>query len=306
MTDMVMRRRWTVGGIPLAALGLAVLVAGAGLNARSAAAQGAPAPTGQGVDARCTTPNDRACIDWSRQMAIAVGTGVPAGFATTPGQKNVTALRAARLDAARNLLELIRGVNITSDSTMQSAMVSNDQVRSSVEGSLNSIREVGTPKYFSDGSIQVRLEASLRQIVPPDLYLGAPQQIGGPGSAPPGPSTVSAGAAYTGLIVDGQGTGVTPAMSPKIYDPDGNEVYGSSYVSRDFAISQGIVGYVKSVDQARDTDRVKGNPALVKAIAAKGPSKSDLVISKEDAATLRDLAKQQTFLREARVMIVLD
>jgi hypothetical protein len=305
MTDKVMRRCRSLGWIPLAALGLMALAAGAGVNPRSAAAQGTTAPTGQGVDANCTTPNDRACIDWSRQVAIAVGTGVPAGFATTAGQKNVTALRSARLDAARNLLELIRGVNVTSDSTMQSAMVANDQVRSSVEGSLNSIREVGQPKYFSDGSIQVRLEASLRQIIPPDLYLGAPQQIGGPGSAPPAP-TVSGGTAYTGLIVDATGTGVTPAMSPKIYDPDGNEVYGSAYVSRDFAISQGIVGYVKSVDQARDTDRVKGNPALVKAIAAKGPSKSDLVVSKEDAATLRDLAKQQTFLREARVMIVLD
>jgi hypothetical protein len=277
-----------------------VAVGGLGFNAPVALAQ----QSGQGVDAKCTTPDDRACIDWNRQVAMAVGTGVPASFATTAGQKNVTALRAARLDAARNLLELMRGVNITSDSSLQQAMVSSDQVRTSVEGALNSIREVGNPKYFSDGSIQVRLEASLRQVIPPDLYLGAPQQIGGPTSAAPTP--VSTGSSYTGLIIDGKGTGVTPAMAPKIYDPEGKEVYGSSYVSRDFAISQGIVGYVKSVDQAKETDRVKGNPAVVKALEAKGPNKSDLVISKEDAAALRDMAKQQTFLREARVMIVLD
>ena len=313
MTNRLTCRSWSSACIPLAALGLAALLAGAGLNARTAAAQVAPAQTaepqrGLGGNAGCTTPDERACIDWSRQVAIAVGTGVPAGFATTAGQKNVTALRAARLDAARNLLELIQGVNLTSDSSLQQAMVASDQVRTSVEGSLNSIREVGNPKYFSDGSIQVRLEASLRQIIPPDLYLGPPQELGAPGSsaAAPAPSNVNAGAAYTGLIVDARGTGVTPCMSPKIYDPDGNEVYGSAYVSRDFAISQGIVGYVKSVDQAQGTDRVKGNPALVKAIAVKGPNKSDLVISKEDAATLRQLAQQQTFLREARVMIVLD
>ena len=150
----------------------------------------------------------------------------------------------------------------------------------------------------------MRLEASLRQVIPPDVYLGAPTQIGGP-TAPP-VSNVSPGSAYTGLIIDAKGTGVTPAMSPKIYDPDGKEVYGSAYVSRDFAISQGIVGYVKSVDQARDTDRVKGNPAVIKALQSKGPNKSDLVISKEDAATLRDLSQTQTFMREARVMIVLD
>jgi hypothetical protein len=95
-------------------------------------------------------------------------------------------------------------------------------------------------------------------------------------------------------------------MSPKIYDPEGKEVYGSAYVSREFAIQQGIVGYVKTVDQARENDRVKGNPAVVKAVSAKGPSKADLVLSKEDAEQLKTLSQQQTFMREARVMIVLD
>ncbi len=291
--DKVLRRWLGIAAVPIA-VGLLLAIAPAPETAR---AQGSP-PQG----AQCTTPNDRACIDWSRQVAIAVGMGVPSSSSTNPGMKNVTALRAARLDGARNLLELIRGVNISSDTTMSQAMVSNDQVRSSVEGTLNSIREVGQPKYFSDGSIQIRLEASLLQIVPPDLYLGAP----GSGPPPPMPSGVSAGTAYTGLIVDGRGTGVTPAMSPKIYDPEGKEVYGSAYVSREFAIQQGIVGYVKTVDQARENDRVKGNPAVVKAVSAKGPSKADLVLSKEDAEQLKTLSQQQTFMREARVMIVLD
>ena len=291
------RHGWGFAAVLLAAGGLMSL-------AMASAPRTAGAQAGQSVDVACTTPNDRACIDWTRQVAIAVGTGVPASFATTAGQKNVTALRAARLDAARNLLELIRGVNITSDSSMQQAMVSSDQVRTSIEGALNGIREVGNPKYFSDGSVQVRLEASLRQIIPPDLYLG-PQEVTAP-SAPTASAPVSGGTVYTGLIVDARGTGVTPAMSPNVYYPEGKEVYGSAYVSREFAISQGIVGYVKTVDQARQSDRVKGNPALVKAISAKGSNKSDLVVSKEDAETLRTLSQQETFMREARVMIVLD
>jgi len=308
MTEMHSRRGWGFAPVILATGGLMLLAAAAA--PRLAGAQGLPPPPpGQPVDNSCTTPNDRACVDWTRQVAIAVGMGVPAGFATTAGQKNVTALRAARLDAARNLLELIRGVNISSDSSLQQAMVSSDQVRTSIEGALNGIREVGNPKYYSDGSVQVRLEANLRQVIPPELYLG-PQEIAGPNAppagAPPAPSNVTASAVYTGLIIDGRGTGVTPCMSPKIYDPEGKEVYGSAYVSRDFAISQGIVGYVKSVDQARESDRIKGNPALVKAVSAKGPSKSDLVLSKEDSETLRTLSQQQTFMREARVMIVLD
>ncbi|HEX7928575.1 MAG TPA: hypothetical protein VF678_13360, partial [bacterium] len=260
--------------------------------------------SGQGIDARCTKPDDRACIDWERQVAIAVGTGAPASWAQNAAQKNISAERAARLDAARNLLELIKGVALTSDSTVSQSMVANDAVNTSIQGELNSIRSVDRPKYFSDGSVQVKLEASLRQVVPAELYAGPPRELGAP--APAGGAPVSTSTAYTGLVLDARGLGVNPAMSPKVYDPDGREVYGSAFVSRDFAVSQGIVGYVKSVEQAQQTDRVKGNPAVVKVVEAKGPNKADLVVSKDDAERLRTLSQQQTFLREARVLIVVD
>jgi hypothetical protein len=259
--------------------------------------------SGQGIDARCTKPDDRACIDWERQVAIAVGTGAPASWAQNAAQKNISAERAARLDAARNLLELIKGVALTSDSTVSQSMVANDAVNTSIQGELNSIRAVDRPKYFSDGSVQVKLEASLRQVIPTELYAGAPRELGAP---PPAGSSVSTGTNYTGLVVDARGLGVSPAMSPKVYDPDGREVYGSAFVSREFAVSQGVVGYVKSVEAAQQTDRVKGNPAVVKAVEAKGPNKADLVVSKDDAEKLRTLSQQQTFMREARVMIVVD
>jgi hypothetical protein len=60
------------------------------------------------------------------------------------------------------------------------------------------------------------------------------------------------------------------------------------------------------MEQARQSDRVQGNPAVVKAVEAKGANKADLVLSQADADALRTLAQQQTFLREARVMVVLD
>jgi hypothetical protein len=54
------------------------------------------------------------------------------------------------------------------------------------------------------------------------------------------------------------------------------------------------------------TDRVKGSPAVVKAVEAKGANKADLVVSKADADMLRAVSQKQTFLSEGRVMIVLD
>jgi hypothetical protein len=259
------------------------------------------------IDPRCTQAGTQACVDWTNGLAIAIGTGAPATWAQTAAQKNISATRAARLDAARNLLELIKGINLTAASNVQGAMVANDQVSSSIQGRLNGIRPVEAPRYFSDGSVQVKLEANLREVVPEELYAqaGPPQPIGAPTGSPAG-SALNTQAAYTGLIIDARGTGVQPAMAPKIYDPQNREVYGSAYVSREFAVSQGMVGYAKSVEQASQSDRVKGNPAVVKAVKAEGANKADLELSQSDADALRTLAQQQTFLREARVMIVLD
>ena len=268
----------------------------------------------QSLDARCTQPGETSCIDWNAGIAIALGTGAPAAWAKNAAQKNISASRAARLDAARNLLELIKGINVSSSTTMQQAMVSNDTVQTQIEGKLHSIRMVGQPKYFSDGSIRVKLETALREIIPQDLVLGIsagpPRLLEAPSSQPlrggaPG-GGLNPQQSYTGLVIDARGTGVVPALSPKVFDQQGREVYGSAFVSREFAISQGMVGYVKTVEAAVKTDRVAGNPAVIKAIEAKGANQSDLVISQKDADSLRAIAQTQKFLQESRVMVVLD
>ncbi len=260
------------------------------------------------IDARCTQPSEQACVDWNNGLAIAVGTGAPATWAKTAAQKNISATRAARLDAARNLMELIKGVHLNTATDIQGAMVANDTVQTSIQGRLFGIRPAERPRYFSDGSVQVKLEARLREIIPEGLYLdsqGPPRELGGPLGSPAG-SPLNTSQAYTGLIIDARGTGIQPAVAPKVYDPQEREVYGSAYVSREFAVSQGMVGYVKSIEAASATDRVRGNPAVIKAEQAVGANKADVVISQADADALRAIAQQQTFLREARVMIVLD
>ncbi len=263
----------------------------------------------KGMEVACTTPDDNACIDWNKGVAYALGTGAPpagAGAASNP-----MARRAAKIDAARNLVELIQGVNLDSNSTVKNMMLENDTVNISVSGILRSLREVGAPKYFSDRTVQVKVAASLRSVIPQEAVLGPntgpPRLLEAPSSLPPvSAAGISLAQVYSGLVIDARGTGVLPAMSPKIFDPDGREVYGSAYVSREWAVSQGVVGYVKSVDAAVKTDRVKGSPAVIKATEAKGAHRADLVISKDDAEMLRALSQKQKFLSEGRVMIVLD
>ena len=109
---------------------------------------------------------------------------------------------------------------------------------------------------------------------------------------------------YTGLIFDAQRLAFTPSASVKVLDEDGREVYGSAYVSKDWAEKQGIVSYVKDMDQAKANQRVAGNPLVIKAIKVTGPNNKDLVISNDDARRVRDLAKHLNFLDAAKVVII--
>jgi len=120
---------------------------------------------------------------------------------------------------------------------------------------------------------------------------------------------ISAGAlysqtVYTGLIFDAQSSSFIPSASIKILDEDGREVYGSAYVSKEWAEKQGIVGYAKTVDDAKANQRVAGTPLIIKAMKATGPNNKDLVISNEDARKVRDLSKNINFLDKAKVMVV--
>ena len=109
---------------------------------------------------------------------------------------------------------------------------------------------------------------------------------------------------YTGLIFDAQSLTFTPSGSVKILDEDGREVYGSAYVSKDWADKHGIVGYAKTLDQAKVNQRVAGNPLVIKAVRVTGPNNKDLVISNDDARRVRDLAKHLNFLDAAKVVII--
>jgi hypothetical protein len=109
---------------------------------------------------------------------------------------------------------------------------------------------------------------------------------------------------YTGLIFDAQNLTFTPSASVKILDEDGREIYGSAYVSKDWAEKHGIVSYVRDLAQAKANQRVAGNPLVIKAIRVTGPNNKDLVISNDDARRVRDLAKHLNFLDAAKVVII--
>ncbi len=90
---------------------------------------------------------------WTAAVVSAVGSGIPPeGVTGTEGK--LMAVRAAELDARRNLLEKVYGVKIDAQTTVQDYVVQNDQVRAQVESFLAGA-QMSEPRYLADGSVEV-------------------------------------------------------------------------------------------------------------------------------------------------------
>ncbi|MBI4745545.1 MAG: LPP20 family lipoprotein [Deltaproteobacteria bacterium] len=237
-------------------------------------------------------------VNWSANVIRSVGSGAPNPEAPNVAVARLGAERAAKLDAMRNLLETVKGVRIDSQTSVVNFTTQSDVINSRVEGTVKGARVVKT-KYLSDGGVEVIIEVPITGGLADTVY-GNLTDLGS-AAVPKAGSPV-----YTGLIIDAKGTGARPAMSPKILDEDGKEVYGSAYVSREFAIKQGIVGYAKDVNAAKQNERVTANPIVVKGLKTTGSGGSDIVISNADAAGLRDVSKNLSFLEQTRVLVVVD
>ena len=262
-------------------------------------------------------------VNWSAGYIEAVGIGAPPDRSIGKINARPMALRAAKVDAYRNILEIAKGVQVDARTTVRDFTVESDVVNTQVEGLVKGAQVVDQ-QYMSDGTVEVRLRmplyGNLSQIVvplaiekrkavpPPAPVAPAPAAPATPVpavTAPPAPPAPVA-AVYTGLVIDARTIGARPAMSPRIYDEDGKEVYGSANVDREYAVQQGMSGYARDLTSAQSNQRVTANPVTVKALKTGGAGKSDLVISNADAGQIRASAENASFMKKCRVMIVLD
>lgn len=247
---------------------------------------------------------DKGIINYEDGYVEAVGVGAPPERYMGKPNARPMALRAAQVDAYRNLLEIVQGVRIDSNTVVRDFMTESDVIRASVEGLVKGSK-VMNKEYLSDGTVEVtvrmNLSGRLSQSIMPKAFDRQPD-------SPPPPPAVSApsGDIFTGLVIDARGLAARPAMSPKVIDENGKEVYGSMNVDRQYAIQQGMTGYARDLTAAQSNPRVTNNPVSVKGVKADGPGKCDIVISNADAEKIRASADNLSFLKKCRVMIVLD
>jgi hypothetical protein len=242
-------------------------------------------------------------VDWTTGVITAVGIGAPPAQPANAAQARAMAERAAQVVAYRNLLESVKGVRVDSTTTVENFIVTSDVIRTEVNGIIQGAM-IMDKKYMSDGSVEVtvgmKLTGALADALLPKTLPTPPTGLTG-SLAPATP-----GQLYTGLIVDARGLGVRPAMAPKILNEDGKEVYGSAWISRDYAVREGMVGYLKDPVQAQTNPRVTDKPLMVKALKVAGDARVDMVITNADAAMLHNASENLSMLQKCRVIILVD
>ena len=204
-------------------------------------------------------------IYWEERKIIATGIGSPNPDAA-PAAQHAGALRAARLLALRNAIELVKGIFINSSSTVENFMSTSGVVTTQVSGFVKGFQQSGRERYMSDGSVEVTMEIQL------DGSGGITEMLLG-SSLNNSPNTIAVSnemntdkIVFSGLIIDCKGLNVKPALSPRLLDENGKEIYGSANVQKEWAVKYGIVGYAKTIENAAKIDRVGQHPGTIKAL----------------------------------------
>ena len=70
-------------------------------------------------------------------------------------------------------------------------------------------------------------------------------------------------------------------------------------------MKNGVAGYARGLDTGKEDDRVKGNPLVVKGVAAAGSNNVDVVIGNSDIMRIRSANSSYGILKDCRVLIVL-
>jgi hypothetical protein len=244
----------------------------------------------------------KGCINWSKGIVQAKGIGTLSKKLHGDVNDSSTALEDAKLDACLKIFEVVKGIRIDGATVVGDYAAENKVIISKIEGIVKNA-EVVKKEYFSDGTVEVTMEMNFKGGF---AQLVLPGEIRPLESIKPMSPVKNSYSVFTGLVVDARGLGSKPVMSPKILDETGQEVYGSAFVSREYAVQQGMSGYSKDLTAAKSNQRVAGNPLTVKGLRIEGNGHSDIVISNADASRLRSASENLSFMRKCRVIIVVE
>lgn len=241
-------------------------------------------------------------INWTRGVIEANGIGIPPKEVSGNTNFQKEALIDAELDASRKIFEIAKEVRIDGTTVVGTAASGDTAILSKILNMAKNAKVV-KKEYLTDGTVKIGMEMNLRGGF---AQLVLPKDIKPLDSITPVTVNKTSRNTYTGLVVDARGLDVRPVMVPKIIDENHQEVYGSAFVSREYAVQRGMSGYGKNIENSVHNRRVADHPLVVKGLRAVGSGHSQIVISNADASKLRSTSESLSLLKECRVVIVVD
>ena len=206
--------------------------------------------------------------DWNTQKITVIGTGVPPAGAYG-AQARIMARRAAQADAYRQLAEVVKGVQVDANTTVEMAMVQSDTVTLRVDAVIRGAKIVAE-NVTSDGAYEVTMELPMFGASGglAETVLERPTYV----EPFPEPQTqrietninISIHGGYTGLIIDCRGFRLNPVMSPVIKNDQGQPIYGFKNLDYDKVITYGMAGYTQDPNNVA---RAGAHPLVVKAVS---------------------------------------
>ena len=255
----------------------------------------------------------------SLSMLSAEGFGFADAKRFPESQARLMAVRAAKIDAQRNLLETINGVRVTAGTTVKDMALESDIIGTRVKGMLQGAFEVGSEVNLESGSWvasvtmavclakdagDCRARTTLASITQPNLK-GAPaaerfsqadvaavssESVDAPAagnqSASEQPAQLAAvpapgNAQHSGLIVDASNLNFSPMLDVRLKTGQGKELYGPGHV----AMGTDWLHWAASVESAQAMSDIVGDNTLVVTPSGLGEA-SELVIKDQDAIAI--------------------
>ncbi|MFZ1985023.1 MAG: hypothetical protein WAU91_11460 [Desulfatitalea sp.] len=257
-------------------------------------------------------------INWTKGILVAKGSYTPERSATSDGLNPSQSIEQAQHQAALNALRTLKEVRLDACRNVAQLMAVDEQVSARVREMAGTARVVEIHPQ-SDGSVRVAVQIALlggfaqlvlpgeiKQVEPIKQVSPSPDGKPPEGELPPLYALSGDVEGYSGLIVDARGMGAKPAMVPLLVDENGKEVYGSAFISREYAVQHGVCEYGRSLEDSARQARVAPKPLAIKGLRTVQERNCNIVISNADAAKLRDASANLGFLKQCRVIIVLD
>ena len=274
------------------------------------------ATAGHGADNRSLVEfKENGLINWTTGIVEASGVKAPESYTyygKAPVQQPGT-LSEAISKARHNLLETLVSLRIDADSRVINVVEVFPSVMAQLRSMAQRVPEVKSlRKQLYDGTVEVwtrmKLSGGFSQLIlPPEIrHIEPIKQVQPRKNFSKLPSRSRSTQIHTGLVVDARGLPAIPVLAPRILDENMDEVFGPTYVSREYAVQHGVVSYTTNIWKAKFNPRVGDNPLIIKALKTMWPGRCNFIISNTAAGRLRSHFEHLQFLKRCKVIIVLD